>query len=844
MRLPVLAAVLVAALALGARPALAQAEAEVVWTDTPLADALYELADVTGLELVFALRLVEDVRVRGRYRLDDPDRALRLILRGTGVRAERIRQGQYVLIQEPLNVTDETGPEAYTGTLDGRVVDADTDRPLAGAHVWLVDLGLGDVVHPDGSFAVPLLPTGRYVVRVSHVGYRPVRLELDVFPETSRLPPTVRLQPETVETGPTEVVAGPESPGPTPGMTDLDARQAAAIPYALGEGDLAATLSWLPGLTRTGGASGALVVRGSDPHRTRYVRDGVPLYEPWHAFGLFSAFQPEALARVRFHRGSLPAPLGGGLAAVLDVETTDALSGDTLRTLGLGAVAARAVADVPLGERVGVHVGLRRSVLGLLLVPGLRAEGGAWVLDPTGGDPLRRGGQPHIDFADAAVKVSARVGDHAGLQLAGTWGDDGVRLDLPLAAAGSMDYRWQTHTASARLQALRGSRTLVTALGYRTGHASAEDRVRAAGLTETDQRLVEHGASLDLDHFRSLQHQVRGGVQVAHRTVSGHQLRADDARAPGDDDARQPEVDARQRVGEIAVYAMDSWRPSEAWQLQPGLRAEALVTDGGVTHVSLSPRLFARWTPDEDRLIVRGGLSRQTQAVHRVRDRAAGRYALAASRWLLADDAVPVATAWQVGAGMEWAPTPRVALSLDVYGRRSRGLLEPGGPMREAGVVPSDLLAAHPAHQGRAAGVELAARTTAGDWTLGLSGALARAEVRSVRGAWRPSAYDRPVALGLIAQRQGGRMTAALRLDVESGLARLDGRRDPVHVRASAAVGASAQAWGLRWTAQAQATARALGPETIGGAPDVGLPLATDARGLPGWPVVSVSARW
>ncbi len=847
MRPLALAALLLAALA--ARPAHAQAEAEVVWDDAPLADALYELADVTGLELVFALRLVEDVRVRGRYRVtDDPDQALRLILRGTGVRAERIRRGQYVLIQEPLNVTDDTGPEAYTGTLDGRVVDADTGAPLPGAHVWLVDLGLGDVVRLDGSFLVPLLPTGRYVVRVSHVGYRPVRIELDVFPESSRLPPTVRLQAETVEAPGPEVTAGPEAAGAEPGMTDLAAEQAAAIPYALGEGDLAATLSWLPGLTRTGGASGALVVRGADPSHTRTLRDGVPLYEPWHAFGLFSAFQPEALARVRFHRGSLPASLGGGLAAVLDVETTDALAGDTLRTVGLGAVAARAVADVPLGRHAGLHVGLRRSTLGLFLVPGLRAEGGAWVLDPTGGDPFRRDEPPRVGFADAAVKLSSRVGARTGVQLAGTWGGDRVRIDLPLAgagplaeAAGGLDYGWHTHTASARLQTLRGSRTLVTALAYRTGHASAEDRRGPGAEVETDQRLVEHGASVDLEHAPSSRHQIRGGLQVADRNVTGTQRRAGDAAPP------PPPDRGRQRVGEVALHLADTWRPAEGWQLQPGLRAEALVSGGGLSQLTVSPRLFARWTPDEDRLIVRAGLSRQTQAVHRVRDRAAGRYALAASRWLLAGDRVPLASAWQLGAGAEWAPG-RFALSVDVYARRSRGLLEPGDPADEAGVGPAGLLASHPAHGGRAAGVELAARTEAGDWTLGLSAAFARAEVRpeasAVSSGWRPSAYDRPVAVGVIAQHQNGPWTAALRLDVESGLPRADGRRDPVQLRASAAVGASTVLWGLRWTAQAQATARALGPETGRGTARPGLPLATDARGLPGWPVASLSARW
>ncbi|MGB3544027.1 hypothetical protein, partial [Rubrivirga sp.] len=63
-------------------------------------------------------------------------------------------------------------------------------------------------------------------------------------------------------------------------------------------------------------------------------------------------------------------------------------------------------------------------------------------------------------------------------------------------------------------------------------------------------------------------------------------------------------------------------------------------------------------------------------------------------------------------------------------------------------------------------------------------------------------------------------------------------------VRASGAVGATTAWRGLQWSALAQATARPLPSRTSAIPGDPSLPLATDARGLPGWPVVTVSARW
>ena len=849
--LTLVAAAIVAA-ACGVRPAGAQtdpphAAEDVVWTEAPLADALADLTERTGVEFVFALRLVRDVRVSGRYSPgSDVEAAVRRMLRDTGVRAERIRAGQYVLIREPLNVAvGDAEPEAYTGVLEGRVVDAETNAPLTGAHVWLVDLALGDVVGAGGSFAVASLPTGEYAVRVSHVGYRAADLRLDVFPDSPQLPPTIRLHPEPVASTAVDVGAGPETVGPTPGTTDLGARQAAAIPYALAEGDLVATLSWLPGLSRTGGASGALVVRGADPDQTRTVRDGVPLYGPWHAFGTFSVFQPEALARVRFHRGSLPAALGGGLAAVLDVETTSALAGDTSGTAAVGPVAARAVGDLALGDRAGLHVGLRHSTLGVLVAPQLREEGGAYVLDPLGG---RFGSEPDLLFSDGEAKLSLAVGAATRLDVGGTVGADRIRSTLPALSAplgpgaggdAELDYRWRTHTLSARLQSLVGERTLTTATAYRTGHDADEVR-RGEALARADQALVEHGLTLDADRYLAFGRDLRGGVQLAHRRVDG--------RTSG---SRASESASRQAGAEAAVYVMGTWRFGEAWELQPGLRAEVVGRDGQRAVSAVSPRLHARWSPLAD-LNVRAGVSRQTQAVQRLRGRVGDRYDVVAARWLLVGRGVPLASAWQAGVGAEWAPSGPLAFSADVYRRLSAGLLEPvERSSEEPGIQPADVLRGYAVHDGDALGAELAGRLRRDAWTVGISGALASARVRpaerdegEVRGAWRPSRYDRPVTLGVLAERRGSRFSVAARVDVESGLARDDGTRGPVEGRASLAVGARFQAGGLRWDVLAQATAWPWAADARAPLVAVGGPLVSDTRSVPSLPLVSVSASW
>lgn len=797
-------------LACAARPAAAQAPGEVVWRSAPLAEALYQFSERSGLELVFALRLVEGTRVSGRYRRgDDPEEALRQLLRGSGVRAERIRAGQYVLIREPLNViVGDDDPEAFTGTLDGRVVDAETGVPLWGAHVWLVDVGLGDVVGEDGSFAVPTLPTGEYAVRVSHVGYQPVRVTLSVFPESARLPPTIRLAPEPVASVTARVQAPLDDAGPTPGAVEITGRPTAVLPFALAEGDLAATLDWLPGLSRTGAGGGAVVVRGADPHRTLSRRDGVPVYAPWHAFGLVSSLQPEALARVRLHRGAMPASLGGALA-VLDTETTDPLGGDSTLAVGLGLLAGRALADVSLGDGAGLHLGLRRSTLGLALGPDERDESGLSIARPLA---LERGtARPALGFTDVEAKASHRVGRYGQVALGGSLSEDRY-------ARGGDAWAWSGRTLSARYRGLVSSRTALDARLYTSGH-------RATPPGADPSQIDEVGIALDADRFVSLAHDAELGASLARRTAR--------------DDGRE-----RAHV-ETVAYALDTWALDERWTLQPGLRVAA-VTAGGDTRWALSPRLAVQRSSADERLRVRAGLARQAQPVQHLVRRFGGRYDDAVGTWALADTAdplvgdVPSLDSWQLSAGVEWAPVDGIAFGVDAYGRRSSGLLEVVPRLRP----PGEPLRFEP-HDERAAGLEAAARLGAGAWTVGLSGALARADLRpGGEAGWRAARYDRRLSGGVLAERVGERTSLALRLDAESGAPRLDGRRAPASVRAGLAGGVSGDAFGARWTALAQIELRALGDDAPFRGPAVPDVLATDLRGLRALPLVSLSATW
>ena len=95
---------------------------------TPLDAVLQQLGAQAGLDIVFAERLVAGKAVTGRYVGDDPEEALWVVLRGSGLRAERLRPRQYVIVN--AFPTAGLGAETYRGTLTGSVVDAETGEVL------------------------------------------------------------------------------------------------------------------------------------------------------------------------------------------------------------------------------------------------------------------------------------------------------------------------------------------------------------------------------------------------------------------------------------------------------------------------------------------------------------------------------------------------------------------------------------------------------------------------------------------------------------------------------------------------------------------------------------------
>jgi hypothetical protein len=154
---------------------------------------------------------------------------------------------------------------------------------------------------------------------------------------------------------------------PVVSQVAISTAQVEATP-SVGEVDVFRTLQMLPSVSGAGDGTASLSVRGGTADQNLVLLDGMTVYHVDHFFGLFSAFNVDALKDIQFFAGGFPARYGGRLSSVVDLIGK---SGDekTIRgSAGLNFLSGRGVLEIPLG-RGSWLISARRSHTDLIRSP-------------------------------------------------------------------------------------------------------------------------------------------------------------------------------------------------------------------------------------------------------------------------------------------------------------------------------------------------------------------------------------------------------------------------------------------------------------------------------------------
>lgn len=324
---------------------------------------------------------------------------------------------------------------AQTAGLRGFVTDETDGEALPGVNVVLEDATgsvRGAATDINGLYYLPSLTPGRYVLRATYLGYAPyvdsLALEpgevrqLDIALGTGETELDVVMVESERTSGAANVVAG---------LQRIRAEDIELVPTPDVSGDLASYLTTVPGVVTTGDRGGQLFIRGGEPTQNLVLLDGMPLYQPFHVLGFYSAFPSDLLSRADLYAGGYDPRFGGQLSSVLDVATRNGNKRQINASVSVAPFVSSALVEGPI-------VPGRTSFLGSGRVSVIE-QGASKLVD----QPM-----PY-DFGDVFGKVHTNIAQSGQLAVQGihTW-DRGTVGDV--ASPRPDEVRWQNTAGGAR----------------------------------------------------------------------------------------------------------------------------------------------------------------------------------------------------------------------------------------------------------------------------------------------------------------------------------------------------------------------------------------------------------
>ena len=447
---------------------------------------------------------------------------------------------------------------AQHARLSGRVVDAESKQALPGANVVITAADgneRGTAADDDGLFHFSGLLPGSYVLTVSLVGFEEHSDSLILsFGEQQH---RIISLPET--TTPLDQVTVEEEGTPEElegvGIDIIPPEELARVPAPGPSADLSNYLTTLPGVVTRSDQGGQLFIRGGTPTQNLVLLDGVPVFQPFHLIGFYSAFPADIISHVNVQAGGFGAQYGGRIASVIDVQTD---TGNKRRFEGAASIApflSSIRLNVPVvRNKVSVMGSVRESVIEQV-------------------SPALLGDSLPYHFGDQFARFHAFLNKISSLSITvlhsydeGRLGgvDEGSKsIERDNIAAGA-HFSFLPATSAVRFEA----RAYYT--GFQNSHSSSLAPGRFSNVSGFGGEMVfsylldpvELSAGI-FARTNKFNYDIGGGEQASFTTEGGTYVRA-------------------------------RYDPVRTFSLQPGVRLHTYTTSGDVT---LSPRLRIEWEP-------------------------------------------------------------------------------------------------------------------------------------------------------------------------------------------------------------------------------------------------------
>ena len=615
-------------------------------------------------------------------------------------------------------------PDSRHFSVHGLVTDSESGETLIAAGV---SCGSEGTVTNEFGFYSFSLPEGECELVFSYIGYESVTKRVLLSGDMTlniSLTPGVQLEASTVVGRAQTGVHATRS-----GSVELSKAQIKSTPVLFGEADVLKTIQLLPGVQSGADGFAGIFVRGGGDDENLFLLDGVPLYNPAHAFGLFSVFTPDAVKKTTFYKSDFPARFAGRASSIIDVRTVDGDMNVLHGSVSAGLLSDKFHIDGPIVKGKTSFSLTGRAVHTFFLAPLLKTKES----------------ERNYYFYDINAKLSHKFSDKDRVYFGIYSGKDYYKQysssdwtegKTHFTSARNSNLLWGNSMASFRWNHVFGSRlfsnTTVFVNKYDgktiSGSSSASESEDEYSSTTSDYLyttgVTDSGIKMDFDWAPIPRHSVRFGVSAIRHLFRPEsiltELQAKDKSSPAVDTTKSENLVSDFAGGEFGVYAEDDFTIGTRMRVAAGLHM-AVFTTQGKTYYRPQPRISLRYDFDGG-YSLKAGYSRMSQYIHRL---SSSVLTMPSDNWVPITSKIRPLTSDQFNIGALWTGQPAWECSLEGFYKVSDAVLD----VRDgasAGTGASDWDRNVSLGEGLSYGAELLVRKTEGKTTGWLAYTLSR----------------------------------------------------------------------------------------------------------------------
>lgn len=570
--------------------------------------------------------------------------ALRIILEDMPVQFAE-KNDKILIFPASVGILANPPPPADI-TINGYIRDSSTREALIGAALYIPELGTGTVTNNHGFYSLTL-PTGRYHVLVSYIGYRQQQLTIQ-GEGNHRTDILMGYIPELEEVFITDSKEKPSD------HRHLNAEAINSYTSLLGDNDIMRALQHTPGVQPGIDGSTGLIVRGGEQGQNLSLLDGVPLYYTDHFMGISSIYNTDAIKSADFYTGAFPSRYGGRISSIMDVNTRDGDMEHLGGQVKLGLLNGSLSLEGPVVKnKASAIVTARRSWIDLLWRPFDNSLG--------------------FDFYDINAKANLVINNANRLFLSVYNGRDQFRVSEEDNYSRS---RWGNTFIALKENAILGPKVFLhTTATYSAYRYTLNGEVPAVYYDTTISPLSYEGKStvkeqairMQLYWYPTPAHHIEAGFRYANASFAPATTVYNDGQNYFENAASPMQ---RFTSNEAVAYVEDEITAGNRWKFRLGLHW-ANWFNGDYTYPSLQPRLFASYRATKS-LTFFASASRMAQFLHMFSNNPTG---FSSDVWLPSTKTIKPEIATSGNIGFNVRAAGELEYGVELYYKDMRNLL-------------------------------------------------------------------------------------------------------------------------------------------------------------------------